>query len=90
VITGLDYQLPGFVAGTIDVDVVEVDVVKLGKHIIRKALVAEVCGQKQPQAPYPTNMIALVALNANQPLKGRYSAEITKSSDCAWRCVLAA
>lgn len=88
VITGLSYQLPTYLAGEIEVDVVDVDIPKNGKHVIRKALVAKVAGQKQPQSPYPKDMIALVAFTAPQPPVGKYVANILKISENSHRCIL--
>ena len=62
-----------------------------GKTVIRKALVAQVPGQLQPQnTAYPRDMIAMVAANADQPAIGQYKASIRRISESAWRCELAA
>jgi hypothetical protein len=65
-----------------------VEVIKGGKKIIRKAVVAEVDGQKQPAPSYPKNMIAMVAINTDQPRCGRYHARIEQTSSGAWVCQL--
>jgi hypothetical protein len=87
-LTGLDYQLPNFFSGRLDVEVVDVDIVTHGLHRLRKALIAQVEGQKQPQPIYPRNMIALVSIDANQPAVGHYTADILKTFAHGWRCVL--
>jgi len=88
ILTGLDYQLPNFLSGKLDVEVVDVDIVSRGIHRTRKALLAQVVGQRQPQPPYPCNMIALVSVDANQPGIGHYTADIVKTYEHGWRCVL--
>jgi hypothetical protein len=87
-LTGLDYQLPNFFSGKLDVEVIDVDIVTRGIHRTRKALLAQVIGQRQPQPPYPRNMIALVSVDANQPVVGNYTADIVKAYAHGWRCVL--
>ena len=89
ILTGIDYQIPGFLAGKADVDVVEVVVNKAGRMFTRKALVGLITSyQLQPGLSYPRDMIGLVALNANQPEVGHYQAVINKTSEKAWSCVL--
>jgi hypothetical protein len=87
-LTGVDYQLKNFESGEFNVEVVEVIILKAGKQYLRKALCAEVYGQKQPQPPYPMNMIGLVAQYAIQPKPGVYKASIKKFSEKAWTCTL--
>ena len=87
-LTGLDYQLPDTDEIVLDVEVVEVEVTKKNRKFVRKALVGVVRGQVQPQGDYPENMIAMVALNANQPKVGKYTAAITRYSNKAHMVVL--
>jgi hypothetical protein len=90
VVTGLKYQLPQAVDLDVDVKVVEVKTARRGKYVIRKALVVDEAleGQRQPQGSYPTNMIGLVVVNADQPEVGEYMAQLRKVSDNAWECQL--
>lgn len=88
VLTGLNFQLPGCTHLDVDVEIVDVTVSKAGKTLIRKAVVAQVQGQKQPGSDYPRNMIAMVAVNADQPENGNYHAIINQISTGAWSCQL--
>ncbi len=68
VVTGIHYQVPGLREATLDGEIVELHVHIKGKRVIRKALVGEIEGQRQPQDPkYPRNMIGMIAVNADQP-----------------------
>lgn len=88
VLTGLNFQLPGINNLSVDVDIVDVEIIKSGKTLVRKGVVALVDGQKQPGSGYPQNMIAMVALNTDQPKCGHYHATIEQSSAGAWKCQL--
>ena len=89
ILTGCNYQVPGLEELEIEVQVVDVTTEKNGKHWVRKAICGAVNGQLPPQSSiYPENMIALIAVNADQPEKGMYFARIKKVSSGAWMCVL--
>ncbi len=89
ILTGVDYQIPGFAAGRVACDVVDVVINKNGRMITRKALVGQISAtQKQPGPAYPRDMIGMIALNADQPEVGKYHAVIKKMSDAAWACAL--
>ncbi len=87
IIVGLNFQLPGL--DELDCEVKIIDMAKLqnGKMIVRKAVVAEVEGQIQPVG-MPTNVIGVIAANADQPQVGMYIARIHRISSGAWRCEL--
>jgi hypothetical protein len=74
----------------LDCEVKIIDMAKLqhGKMIVRKAVVAEVEGQVQP-LDMPSNVIGVIASNADQPQVGSYFARIRKVSNGSWRCELA-
>jgi hypothetical protein len=81
VLTGIKYQLPGNPDHLeFDGEIVEVEVRKDNKVLVRKCLVANVPGQTQPAMPYPLNMIGMVAADANQPASGRYHCIIDRLS----------
>jgi hypothetical protein len=86
VLTGVNYQIPGFEHGELEVEVVEVTVTKGGKRIVRKAVVGEAPGQLQAAEPYPSNLIGLISLSALKPDCGRYHVRITRQIEGAWVC----
>jgi hypothetical protein len=89
VLTGLHYQLPYVSDLEADVTVVEVKTQSRGKVVVRKAVAADVKGQLKPTGDvYPDNMIAMVAINADQPQTGQYHAIISQISNKAWKCEL--
>jgi len=88
ILVGLAKQVPDLIEITLDVEIQDVTVDQRGRSVIRKAVVAEVHGQRQPQAPFPENMIGLIAGNAVQPEPGQYKAHIKQCSAGAWDIVL--
>jgi len=78
---GMHYQLPNISDLTVEVEIVDLEENKGNRTKIRKAVVASVTGQVQPTGKqYPKNMIAMVAINANQPKAGKYMATIRQYS----------
>lgn len=89
VLTGLNYQVPGLTEVELDVRIVDVETTKGRRIIIRKAICGEIDGQLTPTNPmYPTDMLGMVAVNADQPEQGSYHASIRQVSQGAWECVL--
>jgi hypothetical protein len=89
VVTGIHYQVPGLREATLEGEIVDVAVNIRGKRVIRKALVAQVDGQLQPQDPqFPANMIGIIAVNADQPQNGTYTISIKQTSQSAWTATL--
>jgi hypothetical protein len=89
VLIGLGWQLPDIDDLDTEAEIVDVQVDNGKRSLVRKAVVATVDGQVQPKdTRYPTNMIALVAKNANQPEVGHYRARITRYSDSSHRAIL--
>ena len=84
VLVGLARQVPGLIEVSLDVEIQDVTVDQKGRAVIRKAVVAEVHGQRQPNAPFPEKMIGLIAGNAIQPEPGQYKAHIKQVSAGAW------
>ena len=81
---GMHYQLPNVDNLEVEVEVVDFEEERRGKVFVRKAVVASVIGQLQPQnKQYPKDMIAMVAINANQPVAGKYLAHISRYSERA-------
>lgn len=73
ILTGIKYQLPGNPDYLeFDGEIVEVEVRKGDKVLVRKCVVANVPGQTQAAMPYPRNMIGMIAADANQPQLGSY------------------
>ena len=89
VVTGIHYQVPGLREATLEGEIVDIAVNIRGKRVIRKALVGEIEGQRQPQDPqYPANMIGMIAMNADQPQCGQYTISIKQTSQAAWTATL--
>lgn len=81
--TGMEHQLPNTEELTAEVEVIDFEVPRKGRTVLRKAVIASVNGQLQPTNEYPENMIAMIAVNANQPELGKYKAVIKRYSNRA-------
>lgn len=81
VVSGIDYQLPKTDNLEVDAEIVDVETIKDGRVLIRKAIVAEVPGQLQPRDKrYPLNTIGIVATNTFQPPIGKYKVKINRNT----------
>lgn len=98
ILTGLAYQLPGFVSGALEnVEVREVATVKAAKRpgeremsLARRVVVGKAKGQKAPSdRSLPQDLLAFVAKNCQQPELGVYrKIEIRQIGEGSWKARL--
>lgn len=89
VLTGINYQIPGFISGEIEIKIGDVTTLKNGKKVIRKALFGSVPGQVPPRdKTLPRDLIGFVAANSDQPQDGQYWASVKMIGQSSWKAEL--
>ncbi|HUV93298.1 MAG TPA: hypothetical protein VMX14_00525, partial [Anaerolineae bacterium] len=89
-VVGLDYafnESPMHLVA--EVEICEFEQIRQNKRLIRRVLVGNAPGQKDPNAPYPKGMLGMVEVTSVQPELGVYLAEFVRTGHGkAWHCKL--
>lgn len=82
VVNGLDQQVPKTDQLEIEGEIKDMETIKDGRVLIRKVIVAEVPGQRQPKDKrWPFNAIAIVAKNTFQPPVGKFKIRLMRGTE---------